>query len=85
MAPSLNDGDWLRVAPGPAEPGEVVAYLRSGRLVAHRLQRFDEVGRAVTRGDALAHDDPPVDELLGRVVAVRRCSRLRRWLQRRWS
>ena len=85
MEPALRDGDWLKLQPGPAQPGDVVAYLREGELVTHRLRRFDEAGRAVTRGDALTMEDPPVMELLGRVVAVRRVSRLARWLRRRWS
>jgi hypothetical protein len=85
MEPALRDGDWLKLQPGPAQPGDVVAYLRAGALVTHRLHRFDEAGRAVTRGDALDREDPPVNELLGRVVAVRRASRLVRWLRRRWS
>jgi hypothetical protein len=81
MAPALGDGDWLKLAPGRAQPGELVAYLRAGELVVHRLVRFDDAGRAVTRGDAIAAEDPPVDELLGRVIAVQRASRLRRLLK----
>jgi hypothetical protein len=79
MAPTLGDGDWLRVAPlDGARPGDLVVARRAGILVAHRLIRLDGQ-MAVTQGDACAAPDSPLrtEALLGRVVAVRR-----RWWQR---
>src|SRR5579883_2651631 len=71
MVPALRDGDRLRVAPldREAAPGEIVLARRGPRLVAHRLVAR-EAGRAITRGDACAADDPPLAEslLVGRVV-----------------
>jgi hypothetical protein len=86
MSPALGDGDEVHVAPfgdAPPRPGEVVVARLGPRLVTHRLRRLDG-GRAILRGDACRHDDPPLplDALLGRVVAVRPLSRWRRWWRR---
>jgi len=54
-------------------PGDVVLYIRNGRLFVHRL--VEMAGEAVvTRGDALLGPDPPVraGDLLGRVVSIER-------------
>lgn len=75
MAPSLRDGDRLRVTPlaTDAVPGEIVLVRRGTVLVAHRLVARSS-GRAVTRGDACRDDDPAVPEamLCGRVMEVER-------------
>ena len=54
MAPSLVDGDWLRVEPlpggaGAARVGDVVLMRRAGRLVAHRVDGV--AAAAATRRD----------------------------------
>lgn len=79
MLPALRPSDVLLVRrcgiDAPAV-GDVVLFLRDGRLFAHRV-----VGRRghslVTRGDAVATPDAPVDasELLGRVTRVVRAGR----------
>lgn len=80
MSPTLVDGDRLLLTPldGAPRPGDIVALVRAGHLVVHRLRVLDG-GAAITRGDASATDDPPVPaaELLGVVKRVRR-SPLRR-------
>jgi hypothetical protein len=87
MAPLMRDGDLLTVEPlaagAGARPGEVVVAARSGLLVTHRLVSLRD-GMAVTRGDACGGDDPPVpaSDVLGRVVRVRKRSRLSRWMGR---
>jgi hypothetical protein len=87
MAPLMRDGDLITVEPlgagGGAQPGEVVVASRAGLLVTHRLISLRD-GVAVTRGDACGGDDPPVpaNHLLGRVVRVRKRSRLSRWVGR---
>lgn len=75
MHPTVRDGDLVTVAPfgarGPRR-GEVVFYADAeGRFVAHRVVSVSNE-TVVTRGDALAADDPRVarEALLGRVVAV---------------
>ena len=79
MAPTLRDGDRLRVvAIGgvPARAGEIVLARRGGALVAHRLMALASE-RAITRGDGQSSDDPPLpaSALCGRVVEVERLGR----------
>ncbi len=73
MLPALWPGDILVVrgaADAPAA-GDVVLFLRDGRLFAHRVVRITQT-ELITRGDALADRDPPVraSEVLGLVVEV---------------
>ncbi len=83
MWPWLRSGDVLSVRrkdPAHIHPGEIVLFLREGRLYAHRvIRRISHSGRAVliTKGDALPRADAPLadDELLGRVFRVRRAER----------
>lgn len=88
MAPSILPGDLIAVrSAGMREilPGDVVLYSRMERLFVHRVVER-KIGSAaaglgepilITRGDRLAHDDPPVHsrELLGRVISVKRGNR----------
>ena len=76
MLPAIRPGDIVTVRsglPARAAIGEVVLFLRESRFFVHRV-----VGRRgsalVTRGDALATPDPPVEpgEFLGFVVATER-------------
>jgi len=106
MVPTIFPGDILIIRRETARStrcGDVVLFLREGRFCAHRLvKKAEEAGRIslVTRGDALAKDDPPLDEseLLGRVAAVVRGRKrielsgrpsarqiFARWAVRRWS
>ena len=60
--------------------GDVVQYLRGGRMVTHRfltLGAGHASCHAITQGDAVARPDAPVSEaeLVGRVVSVRRGGR----------
>jgi signal peptidase I len=80
MLPTLWPGDLVRIESrqfARLAPGEVVFYLREGRLYLHRLVAKREIGRdplLITRGDAMPADDPPVPRsaLLGVATAVRR-------------
>lgn len=79
MLPAIRPGDLIRVRRCHAQEaaaGEVVLFLRDGRLFAHRV--VGRAGRAlVTRGDAVEACDPPVlpHELLGKVVSTQRGGR----------
>jgi Peptidase S24-like len=83
MVPSIFCGDVLtihRVNSRQIQTGHVVLYARGGRLFAHRVIRMHRASgrvRWITRGDALAREDLPVEEteLLGRVTAVARNGR----------
>ena len=88
MVPSLLPGDLVSIHRASLEdisPGEVVLFLRKGRLFVHRVVDRKVVATAdrreesylITRGDRLCHEDPPVSslELLGRVVCVERGNR----------
>jgi Peptidase S24-like len=78
MIPSIYPGDLLTVrshAIADARQGQIVLCLREGRFWAHRIIRKWRDGNRVvlaTRGDALAQEDPSLDEnqLLGRVVSI---------------
>jgi signal peptidase I len=90
MAPAIFPGDVLLVRREPwaqIRRDDVVLFVREGRWFAHRVVRAaNEDGRTffVTRGDALAAEDPAVsgEALLGRVTAVRRGHR---WIALRRS
>jgi signal peptidase I len=84
MAPSIRDGDRIRVLPGRFYwPGDVVVFRGAdGRLTAHRLlgYRPGAGGLAlVTRGDSCAvHDAPvPLAAVLGRAAGARPAAALR--------
>jgi len=85
MVPSILPGDLVSIRQASLNeisPGEVVLFLRNGRLFVHRVvdrrvvSTADSAGESclITRGDRLRHSDPPVSaaELLGRVVSVER-------------
>jgi hypothetical protein len=76
--PGNFDSDQLE--PNQLEPGEIALYLREGRFFIHRIvaNNVKTGGFLITRGDCMPENDPPVhrDELLGRVTAIRRGSRL---------
>lgn len=89
MAPAMLPGDLVtirRAAPEEVSAGDVVLFLKDGRLFVHRVVSHkvtaparNDYGEAhlITRGDRLRHNDPPVSsqELLGRVVCVERDDR----------
>ncbi|MGA6971565.1 MAG: S24/S26 family peptidase [Candidatus Binatus sp.] len=83
MLPTLWPGDELLVrAHGSAEPsrGELVLFVRDGRLCTHRLiGRLDGAGAAqlIMRGDTAIASDPPVaaSEILGTVALISRGGR----------
>jgi Peptidase S24-like len=78
MIPSIFPGDFLTVRSQVIEDtrhGQIVLCLREGRFWAHRVMRkWREGSRFVfaTRGDALSHEDPSLDEsqVLGRVTSI---------------
>ncbi len=74
MVPVIRPGEILQihsVQPNRISPGDVVLFMRYGRLFAHRV-----VGRGagwlVTRGDAVSDCDPPLadSEVLGVVTGI---------------
>jgi hypothetical protein len=75
MSPLIRPGDQLCL--GPLEPtgartGMIIAFLRGGALIVHRLLGATRAG-FVTKGDALAEADAPLStrEIVARVVAIR--------------
>jgi len=82
MLPTIWPGDLLNIQFAEFEqvlPGDIVLYTRQNRFFIHRVtMKSDLAGerRLTMRGDAMAGVDPPVhaEELLGRVVAIRRGS-----------
>jgi hypothetical protein len=82
MAPLVRTGDRLCLAPtafADIEPGHLVASLRGGQLVVHRVLSRDATA-LVTKGDGLVRRDPPVSaaHVMGRVtvIATRRGRRI---------
>lgn len=85
MVPSMLPGDLVLVRRAELHEisrGEVVLFLRNGRLIVHRVVDRKVAAAAsgadepclITRGDRLRRSDPPVSssELLGRVVSIER-------------
>jgi signal peptidase I len=80
MVPSILPGDLIcvqRAGVSEISTGEIVLYLRDGRMFAHRvldLVRGGNDALLITRGDRLCQNDPPVSssELLGRVTSLAR-------------
>lgn len=83
MLPAVWPGDVLSVRRHnleEARPGDIVLFIREGRLVAHRVVqciRGEHGIQWVTRGDSVGGNDAPVSRhaLLGRVTAIERGSR----------
>ena len=76
MLPTIWPGDMLIIEPlgsSSVAEGEIVLFDRLLRLVAHRVVRKED-SRVLTRGDALAVPDAPLDEneLMGRVSFILR-------------
>ncbi len=72
MNPTIRIGDVIMADPD-AEPevGDVVTYNEDRRgLITHRLQRFDDDGNMILRGDANRVEDEPVPT--DRVVGIGR-------------
>jgi len=86
MWPWIRPGDTLLIVsetPGRLRVGEVVLVWRAGAFCAHRVVgTLRKAGQLflVTQGDAFPEPDLPVlgDEVLGRVVAIKRG---RRWIK----
>ncbi len=78
MRPLLGPGVRVDIRPldTPPRRGAILVYSASDRIVIHRLMRVlrDSGGvRFVTKGDASATEDPPIDPscVLGEVTVVR--------------
>jgi hypothetical protein len=75
MVPHLDDGATVAVAPARWYwPGDVVACLAAGRIVAHRVIGYrPKAGQflVMTQADSAATPDSPVplDRVLGRLSA----------------
>jgi hypothetical protein len=72
MLPTLASGDIILIRPcGTPRPGDVVTFVRAGRLITHRLVFLDDTG-LVCRGDNRLHPDSlvPSHALIGRVAEV---------------
>lgn len=80
MLPLLWPGDLVTIESRrleAAEAGDVVLFVREGRFFIHRVVRTSmAAGKAllITRGDCMAHEDPPVHgkEFLGIVSQIQR-------------
>jgi signal peptidase I len=76
MLPTVWPGDTLvveRVACTEVRRGEIVAFSRGGRFVAHRVVTKNPAQTVIqTRGDALLEMDSPVSgaDIVGKVVFI---------------
>lgn len=83
MLPAMRPGDLITLESAEVEEishGEIVVFVRSGRLVCHRVTATAGKAREpllATRGDRARRDDPLVSgsELLGRVTQIERGNR----------
>ena len=99
MVPALRPGDKVsleKVSESVWSVGEMLVFNDAGTFYCHRLHRtFFREGRLylVTRADGDVEEDQPVavEQVLGRVVSVRRAGALRRtawtfwWQLLRWK
>ncbi|HVO61379.1 MAG TPA: signal peptidase I [Terriglobales bacterium] len=84
MLPSIWPGDVLAVCgcqPSKIVLGDIVCFARSARFVVHRVIKISSMDRRtvwLTQGDSMARADEPFTEeqLLGKVVAIRRNARV---------
>jgi Peptidase S24-like len=79
MLPSIWPGDILIIEPKTEQEivaGDIVLVARRNRFFIHRLIEKQD-SRWITRGDALPHNDDPVNpsEVLGRVSLVHKNNR----------
>ena len=80
MVPAIRPGDLVsveRARAGEIAPGEIVVFMREGRLIVHRVvARTGSPGDGylVTRGDRTRRNDALVSsaELVGRVTQIGR-------------
>jgi hypothetical protein len=88
MHPTIRYGEIIVIEPvgqAPIRAGDVLLYRRSRSAIAHRVIRLTPSagGRStlVLRGDAADCCDDPIslDQVLGRVIAVERRGRQRRF------
>lgn len=77
MQPTIPAGSLLAIRPltSPPLPGEVVVFVREGKLIAHRLMRRVRLGRRVAwvaQGDNCPLPDPLLSpqQIIGRVYAA---------------
>lgn len=79
MQPNILPDDRVVVAPvrgGELKPGQVILAHGGDGLRVHRIVQCVAEGRgAITRGDAGQKNDPAMDFVLGKVVAVERSGR----------
>jgi hypothetical protein len=73
MLPTILPGDVIEVERGSANPGDIVVFVREGRLCAHRLLGYVN-SEAITQGDGNpCVDSPfPFESILGRVTCLER-------------
>lgn len=75
MLPAILPGDTLlieRVGGSAVAEGDIVLFVREGRLFAHRVVGTGQ--QVHTRGDAMPQTDPPVakTDVLGRIQRIDR-------------
>ncbi len=91
MLPLLRDGDRVLVAHDrtPIRMGDVIVFWQSNQLIIHRvirIERTPDTARFLTKGDNGLSFDPLVnaDQVIGKVLAVRRADRETRLDTRGW-
>ena len=76
MRPNILDGDAVVVVPATAadvQRGDVVLTPGEVGLRVHRVAQVNAVnGRVITRGDSGQENDPPTQQIFGKVTAVDR-------------
>ena len=83
MLPLIRDGDCVAIESGvdQVRRGQIIVFLQGDGLVAHRfLSKVPGKGKMMflTKGDNISRLDPmvPEEEVVGRVVAIRRGSKI---------
>ena len=92
MRPLIHEGDLLQIDPTPNNPrrGEIIAFRQRDQLTAHRVlqvtQDSDGLQKILAHGDHALRSDPRIhiEQVVGRVIAIRRGERVMSLETRAW-
>lgn len=73
MEDTINIDDYVFVkVSNDIKENDIVSYVQDGKVVTHRIIRFEDDGTVITKGDANNTEDDPIEkeQIIGPVVKV---------------